>query len=110
MGITETSIRQPERTEIEIADRAHVDEFLEQKYGAKLRLSLQPTAPRPGPVLTYARTAVGPFAIDELGLAGGGEASPDPLNTVVVIWAQGGKVAASCDGLTGEAGMGEVTM
>ena len=53
--------------------------------------------------LKLARVDIGPVAVDDLQLPGELEASPDPLNKVVAVWANDGKVSARCGGLTGEA-------
>lgn len=110
IAITATKIHPPVRTQVDITDRADADEFLEDIYGVSLRLSHQPPARREGPLVTHARTAVGPFAIDEISVAGGLEASPDPLNAVAAVWTKCGHVAGRCDGLTSEARADDVVM
>jgi len=79
-------------------------------YGVRLRLSRRQIAHREGPLLTHMRTDVGPFAIDEISAAGYLEASPDPMNKVIALWASSGEVSGSCDGLTGEAKAGEIAL
>ncbi len=107
---TGTHIHRPERSQVEITDPADADEFLEDAYGVSLRLSRQQTAQREGALLTHSRTAVGPFAIDEVYVAGYVEASPDPLNKVVGMWATGGRVSGECDGMGSEAQAGDVAL
>jgi AraC-like DNA-binding protein len=103
-------IHRPERTQVEISDPADADEFLEDAYGVRLRLCRRRVARSQGPLLTYARTDVGPFAIDEIYSAGYLEASPDPLNKVTTIWTTRGQVSGDCDGLTGEAQAGDIAL
>jgi len=98
----------PERTQVEISDPEDADEFLEDLYGARLRLSRKQRDVVEGPLLWHARIDVGPFAIDQMYSAGHVEASPDPLNKVVGLWATSGEVSGSCDGLAGEAGAGDI--
>ncbi|OBF27834.1 AraC family transcriptional regulator [Mycobacterium sp. ACS1612] len=104
------SIRLPERTKVEISDPEDADEFLEDLYGVKLRLSRRHEAVTEGPLLSHARTDVGPFAIDEMYSPGYLEASPDPLNKVIALWATSGEVSGSCDGLEGEARAGDIAL
>jgi AraC-like DNA-binding protein len=103
-------IHRPERTQVEITDAADADEFLEDLYGVRLRLSRKRLARSEGPLLAHTRIDVGPFAIDEIYSAGHLEASPDPLNKVVAVWASSGRVFGECDGLTGEAQAGDVAL
>jgi AraC-like DNA-binding protein len=103
-------IHLPERTRVEISDPADADEFLEDLYGVKLRLSRRHAARREGLLLKHARTDVGVFAIDEIYSAGYVEASPDPLNKVVVLWPTSGEVWGECDGLTGQAQPGDIAL
>jgi AraC-like DNA-binding protein len=103
-------IHRPERTQVEISDADDADEFLEDLYGAKLRLSRKFVDRAEAPLLRHTRTDVGPFAIDEIYSAGYLEASPDPLNKVVALWATSGEVSGECDGLTGEAKAGDIAL
>jgi AraC-like DNA-binding protein len=103
-------IHLPKRTEVNISEPEDADEYLEDIYGAKLRLSRKHVDRREGSLLSHARTDVGPFAIDEISSAGYLEASPDPLNMIVALWASGGEVSGTCDGLAGEAGAGDVAL
>jgi AraC-like DNA-binding protein len=103
-------MRMPERTQVEITDSADADEFLEDTYGAKLRLSRKQSARREGPVLTHARTLAGPLAIDDVYMAGDITAAPDPLKKVFAVCVTGGRVSGECDGLTGEAQAGDITL
>lgn len=61
-------------------------------------------------MLAHARTAVGPFAIDEISSAGYLDASPDPLNKLVVLSTTGGRFDTQCDGLRGEAAPGDIAV
>ncbi|GAC1397768.1 MAG: hypothetical protein NVS4B6_02780 [Mycobacterium sp.] len=74
----------------------------------RLRLFRKGLPLREGPLLRHARTDVGPFAIDEIDSAGHLEASPDPLNKVVALWATSGWLSGECDGLKGQAQAGDV--
>jgi AraC-like DNA-binding protein len=107
---TATYVHRPERTQVEISDPNDADEFLEDLYGVRLHLSRKHVEHIEGPLLTHTRTDVGSFAIDEICSAGHLEASPDPLNKVVVIWATSGQVSGECEGLTGEAGGGGIAL
>jgi AraC-like DNA-binding protein len=108
--VNSAQIHRPERSRVEISDPEDADEFLEDLYGAKLRLSRKHTPRCEGLLLTHARTDVGAFAIDEIYAAGYVEASPDPLNKVVAHWPTSGEVSGECDGLTGEAGAGDIAL
>jgi AraC-like DNA-binding protein len=103
-------IHRPERIQVEISDPADADEFLEDLYGVRLRVSRRNSARSEGPLLKYTRTDVGPFAIDEIYSAGYVEASPDPLNKVIAFWVTSGHVSGDCDGLTGKAQAGEIAL
>jgi AraC-like DNA-binding protein len=61
-------------------------------------------------LLTHTRTDVGPFAIDEVQVAGELEAAPDPLNKVVAVWARNGTVSGHCSGIDGKATTGEIAL
>jgi AraC-like DNA-binding protein len=111
IGNSAAQIHRPERSRVEITDPAHADEFLEDAYGVNLRLRRKPTGPSGrGALLRHARTAVGPFAIDEVYVAGDLEAAPDPLNKVVAVWPTGGRVTAACGGKETDAEAGDVAM
>jgi AraC-like DNA-binding protein len=112
IGRAETAgpIHRPERYAVEIMDADDAEEFLEDLYGVRLRLFRKQAARREGPLLTHSRMSVGPLAIDEIYSAGYVEASPDPLNKVVAVWATGGEVSGECGGLNGEAHAGDVTL
>lgn len=79
-------------------------------YAARLRLSRKQVEIREGPLLTHSRTAVGPFAIDEIVSAGHLTAAPDPLNRVVVVWTTRGWLDTDCDGLASEATAGDIAV
>lgn len=109
--ITHTvQIHRPERTQVEISDAEDADEFLEDLYGVKLRLSRKFIARTEAPLLRHARIDVGPFAIDEIYAAGYLEASPDPLNKVIALWPTSGEVSGECEGLSGEAKAGDIAL
>lgn len=109
--ITHTAqIHRPQCTEVEISDAEDADEFLEDMYGVKLRLSRKFVARTEAPLLTHRRIDIGPLAIDEVYSAGYLEASPDPLNKVIALWPTSGEVSGECDGLTGEAGAGDIAL
>jgi AraC-like DNA-binding protein len=108
IGNAAAEIHRPERSRVEVSDPDDVHEFLEDAYGAKLRLRRITTTAQEGPLLTFARTTVGPFTVDDLFLAGELAAQPDPLNKVIAVWTTGGRVSAECDGLTAEFGPGDV--
>ncbi|MFG1934434.1 helix-turn-helix transcriptional regulator [Mycobacterium sp. NPDC048908] len=111
IGLAAADLRQPECSQVEVSDPADVEDFLEDAYGAKLRLRRPPGGDlREGPLLKFARTSVGPFTIDDLYLAGELEAAPDPLDHVVAIWATAGRVSGTCDGMTAEAGPGDIAL
>ena len=103
-------MRKPERSQVEITDPAEAVEFLDEAYGGSLRLSRTQQDPREGPVLTHARTSVGPFAIEEVYVAGDIEVAPDPLNKVIAIWTTGGRISGTCDGITSDAQAGDVVL
>ncbi|MEO3757966.1 helix-turn-helix transcriptional regulator [Mycobacterium sp. B14F4] len=103
-------VHPPERLEVEISDPADVDEFLEDAYGATLRLSHGANPHREGPLLTHVRTTVGPLAIEDVYAAGHLEARPDPLNRVIVVWPTTGRYSGSCDGMQSRAGVGDVAL
>jgi AraC-like DNA-binding protein len=109
--ITSTAqIHRPQRTQVEISDAEDADEFLEDLYGVKLRLSRRFIARSEAPLLMHRRTDVGSFAIDEIYSAGCLEASPDPLNKVVAIWPTSGEISGECDGMTTEAIAGDIAL
>jgi AraC-like DNA-binding protein len=83
--------------------------FLDAAYGSRLRLS-RLANPTGGPVLTHARHDAGAFVIDELEMAGGFTASPDPLHRVLAVWATRGRIAGWCAGVDGQARAGEVAL
>jgi AraC-like DNA-binding protein len=108
---TAVEVHKPERSSVEITDPADADEFLEDTYGVNLRLRCRTGAqPREGALLTHTRISVGPLTIDEIRAVGEVEAAPDPLNKVVGLWASSGRVSGECDGLTGEAQAGDITL
>ncbi|BBY19695.1 helix-turn-helix transcriptional regulator [Mycolicibacterium litorale] len=103
--------RRPTRTRVEVTRPDEVGEFLDETYGARLRLSQTADARRgDGPLLTHARVDAGSFTIDDVELAGRVDVSPDPLHKVVAVWTTSGRISGTCDGLNGRAGAGEVAM
>ncbi|OBI80106.1 AraC family transcriptional regulator [Mycobacterium sp. E740] len=102
--------RRLERTQVDITDPADADEFLEDAYGAKLRLSRKPSPHREGSLLTHARATVGPLTLDEIYVAGQVEVRPDPLNRVLTVWPRAGRVSGACDGTRSEVSAGEIGM
>jgi AraC-like DNA-binding protein len=104
-------IHPPERSHVEISDPAELHGFLESAYGAKLRLSVKGMSPRDGsPVFAHARIDVGPFAIDEVQLPGDLAASQHRPDKVVGVSVTAGRLEGECEGMTGGAGAGQVTM
>ncbi len=99
-----------ERSHVEISDPADVDEFLEDVYGVKMRLSFRSREHHEGPLITHMRATVGPLTLDDVTVAGQAEVHPDPLNRVAAIWPTAGRVASACDGLRSEATAGQVAM
>lgn len=106
---TATKIHRPERSRIELSDPAEIRQFLDGLYGVKLRMR-EKREPMGDGRLTHARMDVGPFTIDDIRLPGEFEAAPDPVNKVMAVWATSGRIAGQCDGLTGAAKAGGVTM
>ncbi|BCI55080.1 hypothetical protein NIIDNTM18_43580 [Mycolicibacterium litorale] len=94
---------------MEIQDPDKAEAFLEEAYGARLRLSWLGD-PAHGTVLTHTRQDAGAFAIDEVEVVGGFTASPDPLHKVAVVWTHRGRIAGRCAGVEGQARAGEVTL
>jgi AraC-like DNA-binding protein len=106
---TATLLHPPQRTHVELADRAEAYEFLEKAHGVRLRLS-EVRRGGNGVALSYTRTEVGAFAVEEAALPGRIQAAPDPMNKVVGVWTSGGRVEGRCDGMTAQAGAGEITL
>ncbi|WP_231744830.1 AraC family transcriptional regulator [Mycobacterium sp. IS-1590] len=98
------------RSHVEISEPADVDEFLEDAYGVKMRLTFKSRDHHEGPLLTHVRATVGPLTFDDVTVAGQAEVHPDPLNRVAAIWPTAGRVVSACDGLHSEAKAGEVAM
>jgi AraC-like DNA-binding protein len=111
IGTTATKIHSPQRLHVELADSAEAYEYLETAYGVPLRLSAVSDQRRTdGVALSYTRTDVGVFAIDEITLPGSIQAAPDPMNKVLGVWASEGRLAGRCHGMTAEAAAGDVTL
>ncbi|MFL6085564.1 MAG: helix-turn-helix transcriptional regulator [Mycobacterium sp.] len=109
IGSVATHLHPPQRTHVEVAESAEAYEFLESAYGVRLRLS-EVRRDGDGVALSYTRTDVGPFAIEEVALPGSFQAAPDPMNKVIGVWTSGGRLQGRCDGMTAEAGAGEITL
>lgn len=107
---TATQIHLPERSHVEVSDATEIPDFLERTYESKLRVSRIDNRRGGGSPLVHVRIDVGPFAIDEVEVAIDFEASPDPLNKVVGIWATRGTVACDGDGIKGRASPGQITL
>lgn len=97
------------RTQVKIIDSDEAAAFLDDAYGSRLRLS-RLANPTGGPVLTYSRHDAGSFTIDDMAMAGGFTASPDPLHKVLAVWANRGRIAGRCAGIGGLARAGEVAL
>ena len=102
-----TTVHRPVRSRDEILDAAEIREFLDSAYGVRLRLR-QMRNDRPS--LRHARVDIGPVTVDDVQLPGGLEASPDPLNRVVAVWTERGRVSGQCGELVSGAGPDEVTL
>ncbi len=102
-----TTVHRPVRSRDEILDAAEIREFLDSAYGVRLRLR-QMRNDRPS--LRHARVDIGPVTVDDVQLPGGLEASPDPLNRVVAVWTERGRVSGQCGDLVSGAGPDEVTL
>jgi AraC-like DNA-binding protein len=102
-----TAVHRPVRSRDEILDAAEIREFLDSAYGVRLRLR-QMRNNRPS--LRHARVDIGPVTVDDVQLPGGIEASPDPLNKVVAVWTDRGRVSGQCGDLVSGAGPEEVTL
>jgi len=96
-------IDQQERWQVKITEAGEAERFLEETYGARLRLRWNPQQRSDDALLTHIRNAAGTFAVDEVRIAGDIEATPDPMNKVVGIWTASGSFASDCAGLTVEA-------
>jgi AraC-like DNA-binding protein len=107
-NITMTPHR-PERTKLVVSGADDIGDYLERAYGVSLRLR-EMSKRRPDDHLTHQRVDAGPFAIDEVDLPGDVEVSPDPLGRVMATWATGGRLETQCEGIKGEAAIGDVTM
>jgi AraC-like DNA-binding protein len=111
IGTAATKFHPPERSHVELSEPDDVERYLEEVYGARLRLSGDFKRPHDGASsLTHVRIDVGPFAIDEIRAPGKLQAAPDPLNKVAVVWATGGRVSGWCDGIDGQASSGEIAL
>jgi AraC-like DNA-binding protein len=111
MASAAKEVHKPERFAVEVRDPDEVGRHLEAAYGARLRLVRTPHVCHDGrTLLSHARVDVGSFAIDEVQMPGEVKAAPDPLNSVVVAWVTGGRLATSCDGIEGKAVTGEITL
>jgi AraC-like DNA-binding protein len=107
INIGQAKLHPPVRSRAELFDVAEIATFMDATYGVRMRLE----EARPHSAsLTHARVDIGAVAVDDIALPGELHAEPDPLNKVVAFWAHDGKVSSQCDGLSGEAVEGEVTV
>lgn len=86
---------------------AGIREFLDDAYGARLRLTGRGSD---RPLMCHERVAIGPVTIDDVSLPGALEASPDPLDRILVVWPNSGRVSATCAGMSSHAGPDEITV
>ncbi|KAB7753550.1 AraC family transcriptional regulator [Mycolicibacterium phlei] len=100
----------PRRSYVEIADPASAEEFLQHAYGTRLRLSRGHALGAPGRFLVHARTSVGPFAIEDIRVAGEVRVTSDPLNRVALVLPRGGRLRSECGRDAAEAAPGEVAV
>lgn len=111
IGTIATKIHPPERSHVEISNPDDVERYLEEMYGARLRLTGDFQAQSDGgTLLKHERVDVGPFPIDSMRIPGTLHALPDPLERVLVVWPTDGSVAGRCGGIDGRAGAGEITL
>ena len=102
-----TAIHRPVKTRDEIFDRSAITEYLDAAYGARLRLKQSRACSDP---LRHSRIDIGAVTLDDLQLPGTFEASPDPLNRVVAVWTDRGRVSGRCGDLAADAGPDEVAV
>ncbi|WP_082949285.1 helix-turn-helix transcriptional regulator [Mycolicibacterium celeriflavum] len=107
---TAVKVHTPQRSHVEIAELARAQEFLEDAYGAKMRLRREETAPRPAELLSHARTTVGPFAIEDIRLAGDVQATTEPLHKVMMVWPTSGRMRRECRHEVTDLAAGEVAL
>jgi AraC-like DNA-binding protein len=102
-----TQIHRPVHSTAKVSDVAEIREFLDTAYGVRLRLnqSRPPNAP-----LRHDRVDIGPITLDDVDLPGELQASSDPLNKVVAVWVNDGRVSGECGGLIGGAVADQVTL
>jgi AraC-like DNA-binding protein len=84
-------------------------EFLERAYNVRLEITRSDDAQRE-PALIHARADAGPFAIEDVELAGQMFAEAEPLSQVVVVWPKQGTVTGRSGGLTSGAGVDQVAL
>lgn len=95
---------------MEITSPDEAAAFLDDAYGARIRLTRLPDPPVGDTVLTHTRYDAGYFVIDDVEFVGEFTASPDALHQVAAVWATRGRVSGRCDGQDGLARAGEVTL
>ena len=111
IGTIATKVHSPERSHVELTVPDDVERYLEEMYGARLRLAGDPLKRTAGqPLLTHDRVDVGPFTIDTMRIPGKLQAAPDPLDKVAVVWPTSGRVAGCCGGVDGQARAGEIAV
>lgn len=102
-----TTVHPPVRTRDEILDCSEIADYLDAAYGARLRLKQSRAGRYP---LRHSRIDIGAVALDDLRLPGTFEASPDPLNRVIAVWTDRGRVSGRCGDLAATAGPNEVAV
>lgn len=103
-------MHKPQRSQVETADWASAEEYLENAYGVKLRLRRENTNGHTAVLLRHARTSVGPFAIEDIQVPGELRASPDPLQKVMVFWPASGHLHRECGQEVTDVAAGEVAV
>ncbi|KUH86120.1 MULTISPECIES: AraC family transcriptional regulator [unclassified Mycobacterium] len=110
IATTAVNVHSPQRSHVEIAELARAEEFLEDAYGAKMRLDRDENARRSAKLLIHERTAVGPFAVEDIRLAGDVQASTEPLHKVLVVWPTSGRLGRECGREVTEVAAGELAL
>jgi AraC-like DNA-binding protein len=97
------------RSLVRVSGDRELHEFLERAYNVKLEITRSEDGQRE-PALIHARVDAGPFAIEDVDLAGQMFAEAGPLNQVVVVWPKRGTVTGRSGGLTTGAGVDQVAL
>jgi AraC-like DNA-binding protein len=98
------------RSHVDIDDPDKAAAFLESSYGVRLRLSVLDPRRDGGALLSHTRFDAGAFAIEEVSVAGELKSAPDALEKVRVLWVHRGAIESDCEGMSGIAGAGDLTM